>query len=1094
MKKSILILFFVLSNLIFSESIAQDIKFSRVNAENGLSANSVFAIEQDQKGFLWFGTEVGLNKYDGKKITIYQNNIKDSNSLSDNLVRTLFSDKNGVLWIGTDGGGLNFYDPVKNNFKKFIWSKNSKNCLSNNTVRSIVQDLDGLLWIGTDNGLNSFNSKTGQFVNYINDPENINSIPNHQIYTLFVDKKGIIWIGTSKSGLISFDKKKNKFESYSELSSKIGKNDKEYSKIKSIYEDSKNNLWIGTEGGLCQLDRSTDKFLFFSDQINCPEFLKKASVFSVMEESKGEIWISTKTYGLIIFNPKKNSFRNLVNEVANKNSISANDLYCVFEDKAKSLWVATVTHGLSVFHRTSGQFGINLVEPDNPYGIQSPSMCFLEDGKGLLFLGSYGSGIYVKDLLTNELVNYNSEKNKLSNNILSLFDDNKGNVWIGSWGKGFNFFDKKTKAFSKPFNSENSSLTNDNVTCMHPKGNSQVWIGTLNGLNLFDLNTRKIVKTVTQADGLSAKGIYCLYQDKDSLLWIGTRGGGLNSLNLNSGKIITYQKSETENSISNDKVTSIHEDLKGNLWIGTYQGLNKFNKKTKKFTYYFEKDGLSHDKIFGIIQDNNENLWISTHKGLSKLNTRIQSENEKAFINYYSIDGLQSNEFNQCAYHKGKSGKFYFGGINGFNSFFPDKIIENLHKPPIVITSFSKFRKEVVLDTAITCKKFLELSHRDNFIEFEFAALDYLLPEKNLYSFKMEGQDENWTTPSYRNYASYTNLSGGDYVFRVRGSNNDGVWNNEGTSILIRVNPPFYKTAWFIILIVLLTICIIAFYIKYRTDKIENEKKILEEKVQERTIELAEKNKDITSSIHYAQRIQNAILPDLEYFNNSFPDSFILYKPKDIVSGDFYWFSEIKGKKIFAVVDCTGHGVPGAFMSMIGHNLLNQIVIEKGIIDSDQILNELNNGVQKSLKQDVENSRTTDGMDVVLCVYDESENTICFSGAYRPLYILNNQQLRIIDPNKFPIGGNQFDEKRVFSSSKIDISSGDAFYLFSDGYADQFGGESGKKFMTKRFQNVLREINHLPMPQQSIILEKTISEWMGNEPQVDDILIVGVKF
>ena len=397
------------------------------------------------------------------------------------------------------------------------------------------------------------------------------------------------------------------------------------------------------------------------------------------------------------------------------------------------------------------------------------------------------------------------------------------------------------------------------------------------------------------------------------------------------------------------------------------------------------------------------------------------------------------------------------------------------------------------LDTVITNKNYIELSWLQDAFSIGFVGLDYQLSNKIKYTYVLEGLTTEWSIPSTKRYADYTELSGGDYVFKVKVANNNGVWNDEAAVLYIHIEPPFWETLWFKILMIVLTIIGVIAFVRYRTHSIKKENELLEAKVVERTLELAEKNRDITSSIQYAKRIQEAMLPSEQQILKYFPESFILYLPKDIVSGDFYWFGEKNGKKIIAAVDCTGHGVPGAFMSMIGHNLFSQIVMEKGINDASEILNELNKGVQKALKQggDV-NTETNDGMDVALCSIQGNE--LEYAGAYRPLIVIRKGEVIKVDGNKFPIGGTQLNEERVFTKKKLAMQSGDIVYLFSDGYADQFGGTRGKKFMLKRFHQLLSEIQGQKMKEQEEILIAKILEWKGSHDQVDDILVIGIRF
>lgn len=1079
------LLFF--ASVVFSYSLkAQELRFTHINSDNGLSMSVVNTIHQDKKGFIWMGTEDGLNRYDGRIIIVFKNKPGDSLTISDNWITSIVSDDNNNLWIGTKGGGLNLYDYRKNYFKSFTHADSLSNSVTSDWITTLLLDNDRI-WVGTDNGLNLFDIKKQTF-KYI--PIG-NKVEERNILSLYKDKSGIIWIGTF-NGFFAFNPKSNKAKLYKDVDA-FGEPKVKFSeRVYAFLEDNENNFWIGTDAALIKFDRKFNTFKYYklNNELNNNDRIR-----AIIQDTYGWIWVSTLGAGVNIYDKKSDSFKSFKNQANNNSSISNNNIRCIIEDKAGSVWIGTNGGGANIYHRSNNQFYFFKKESDNPNGLRHFPMALLEDSRGNLWIGTYEGGVVKKDVETNTYQYFPREINKNHYSFLSLYETTDGKIWMGSWGGGLNYFDPLTQSFSNPIiaGTKETELLDNNILCLLQTDDTTLWAGTLKGLNKINLNDLKI-KKYTTFEGLSSNAVFCLYYDKaTNKLWIGLNNGGINCLNLsdNSIKQFKKQKNNSSNSISNNTVTCIYDDGVGNLWIGTRGGLNKFDKKTEKFEHYFEKDGLPNEYIYGILGDKNGNLWISTNNGLSKFNPNLK---ENAFRNYFEIDGIQANEFNQGAFHKGKSGKLYFGGVNGYNAFYPEEIKNNTHVPPIVITSFVKAGKEAVLDTIISEKKYLELSYKDYFFEFEFVALDFVSPSKNMYSYKLEGFDLDWSQPSTRNYASYTNIGGGDYIFRVKGSNNDGVWNEEGVAIHIKIIPPFYKTNTFIIASILIGILSIILFFRYRTNRIREEKRILELKVQERTLELAQKNKDITSSIEYAKRIQEAILPQQEVIFKNFPRSFILYKPKDIVSGDFYWFALKNNKKIIAAVDCTGHGVPGAFMSMIGHNLLNQIVIENGITSAAEILNQLNLGVQQALKQN-QNSETRDGMDVCLCIFDDEKMKLEFAGAYRPLYIINkNKKLQIIEGNKFPIGGNQISGERTYNSHILEIKNGDTFYMFSDGYADQFGGEKGKKFMLKRFQQLLIDIYDYSLKDQGEILDNKIEQWKNGTEQVDDILVIGIRY
>lgn len=1074
---------------------AQEFKFKHIGKEKGLSQSRINAILQDQDGFLWFGTDDGLNKYNGQQISVFKNDSRNEKSISDNWINCLWQDPSGVLWIGTLEGGLNRYDKYSRTFTTYNFDPYNEKTLSSNTVQCIVGNDKNSFWVGTDNGLNLFDISTGQVKRFMDEMVNPNNpksvIKNDNIRCLFKDSEGVLWIGTYKSGLLSYDTKKNEFQDRNEILPNGNFKHLNTNRIRAIYETSEGVLWIGYDGGfLAKLDRKTGIYTHYVNSENDLKSLSSNRITSIIEDHNGQLWIATSD-GINLYDPVNDNFRVVKSVDKNPFSLKDNFIRVLFEDKANSVWIGTDAYGVSVFHRSIGKFQHISNESYDVSGLKNNTIfCFEEDNNNNIWIGTIGDGLAFFDREKNTFTHYKRDKNYTHDNILCLQKVNN-KLWFGTWGGGLNYYDFDKNIFHNTSISTGatSNLSNDNVIDIEVDEKGNLWLATLRGLNYYNVENKSIQSYLT-GDGLPHNTLYCLYYQNSENLWIGTNGGGLLRFNTKTKKFDQWLKGG-KNTLSNNTVHCITPDGKGNIWLGTKNGLSKFIIAENKFENYTESDGLTNNFIVGILIDKAGVLWISTYNGLSKFNPNMNesSINRK----YFAIDGLQGDEFNQNAFFKTKSGEFFFGGIGGFNHFYPESIVDNPYVPPVVLTSFKIAGKDVDLDSSILFKRFIELSYRKNFFAFEFASLDYILPEKVLYSYQMQGLSQEWSVPSNRPYASFTDLQGGDYVFKVKATNSDGVWNESGTAIHIRIIPPFYKTKLFYSLCLFLTILLVFVIIRVRVSAIKKEKRRLEEMVEQRTKELAEKNKDITASIEYAKRIQEAILPDKSVIFEHLPNSFILYRPKDIVSGDFYWYARVDNKDIIAVVDCTGHGVPGAFMSMIGHNLLNQIIVENKILDPGKVLELLRTGVRSVLKQESGAKESSDGMDISLCVFDQKNNEIKYAGAFRPLIIIKNNSLEKIEGTKSPIGGAKLEIIEDYQTHTRQLKSGDSFYMYTDGYVDQFGGDFGKKFMGKTLHRLLLEIQDKSMTEQNFLLLESFERWMGSLEQVDDVLVIGVK-
>jgi ligand-binding sensor domain-containing protein/signal transduction histidine kinase len=831
------------------------IEFEHISLEQGLSQTFVSSIIQDRQGFLWFGTTEGLNQYDGYVFTIYKYHPHDPGSLPSNFVTAVYEDRAGTLWAGTLSGGLNQFDRGKKTFTNYRHNPNDPHSLSGNAVTAICEDRSGALWIGTVNaGLNKLvfaqnageDRKKATFVRYQHDPSDSNSISHDRVTSIYEDHSGTLWIGTDGGGLNrlvhsanaagenkGWDQGRDVFVRYLHnpaLPQSLSSN-----RVGAIGEDRSGTLWIGTySGGLNQFDRSTNTFRRFEHLPQDPNSLRSNSVTCVYGDKAGTLWIGTDGAGLFALNPETNEVRHYRHDPANPFSLSSNFIWRIYEDRSGMLWIGTASAGLNKFAGMRKNFR----HYSDPHAAQNAAynviFSIYQDRRGILWVGS-AMGVDRFDRQTSSHTRYQHDPknpNSLSHNGVHAFQEDidssgsfTGKLWIGT-RDGLDLLDEAANRFRHYRHDPNDpqSLSGDFVTAIYLDESNCLWIGTEKGLNKLE-RERGIFMRYPRGTGVAERlresSVLAILEDRANRLWIGT-GSGLIMLDHNREKFSYYAHDESNpNSLSHPYVFSLYEDAANGLWIGTYGGgLNKLDLPVKnlttsskpvfapgramaannagvaheleaKFAHFTEEDGLANNTVYGILGDDKGHLWLSTNRGLSKFNPAAG-----AFKNYDVADGLQSYEFNSGAYYKSKKGEMFFGGINGFNSFFPDSIKDNPYIPPVVLTAFKKFDRIVPLDREISEVERLDLSYRENF-SFEFVALDYTNPLKNQYAYQLEGFDRDWVYSGARRYASYTNLDPGNYVFRVKGSNSDGVWNEEGAALEITIHPPFWRTWWF---------------------------------------------------------------------------------------------------------------------------------------------------------------------------------------------------------------------------------------------------------------------------------------------------------
>ncbi len=779
-------------------------------------------------------------------------------------------------------------------------------------------------------------------------------------------------------------------------------------------------------------------------------------------------------------------YKDLSYKVFNKdNGLAGTDISSILCDYEGGIWVSCFGNG--VYKLTNEALSVYTKQ----HGLQENRViAFCEKDKGFLISTTNGLN-YFSD---NTIKPVSIPKALQGSLITSLFYENK-TLYAGTENQGLYILNETSEnnfTGTKVINSLDSVELKTIITCIQKdKNTNTIWL-SLYGTGIVKLQNNESKLYSKENNLLPTNDILCIYLEKNNL-WIGTIGEGVMKLKTTDNVMTRFGKGE---GFTSSSVFSINQ-LNSNIVIGSIdEGLFIYNQT--KFINLNKKNGLLSNSINAIQTTKDNALWIGTDLGINKiiLNTDLSLNSIKA---YTDEDGLKSAAIEQNASLE-QNGFLYFGTSEGLVSYNAKEDIISNEKPKLIISDI--LLKYARIDSSkIIYKSISKLdlpidpvfTYRQNDITFKFKALSTL---SSNYQFLLEGYDKDWSPVQTNNEAVFTNLSPGKYVFKLKTINKYNI-ESDIIEYAFEITPPFYMRWWFFTSSLILIIASIFFFIKYRTQKLIKEKEILEAKVTERTTELKYANSNLNSaieeikdSINYAERIQSSILPTVTIIKEQLPNSFILFKPRDVVSGDFYWFNQIDGKLFFACVDCTGHGVPGAFMSMIGNSLLNEIVLTKKITSPSAILSSLNKSIFKVLKQNTSESR--DGMDMALCMIDPKTNTLTYAGANRELLLIRNAELIEYKPTKSAIGGFT-DSETVFVETTIDVKTNDLFYMTTDGYADQFGGEKGKKLMTKTFKEFLLKIQHLPMPQQQEQLNKKITDWMGAHAQVDDILVIGIK-
>jgi ligand-binding sensor domain-containing protein/serine phosphatase RsbU (regulator of sigma subunit) len=1051
-RKEIILLFLL---TLAGQISSQDYNFRSFSSQEGLAQSYVYSILQDARGYLWIGTGDGITRYDGFAFK----NFTTADSLADNFINCGISDGKG-LWLGHMNGRLSYY-----NGKEFMAVDIPQSTMS--PVTCFARGNDDRIWAGTyADGLVELNRESGGVRHYgFKDQMAVVSFA-------FINTVEML-VGTTAGLFYCRLGESNEVEIIRAVS------DIPESKITGIQKmRNGSGFYIASENdGIFRLYLEGNKIRISG--IDAGKGSNLTGIQGILEDSRSDLWVSTFGSGLIKFDLTLQGELLKVSYFNSGSGFASDNVKTLFEDREGNLWSGNYGEGITQI--TPKTFSV--ITFDKPvYGNHIFSMYFNRQYK---WIGT-GNGLVKMSQLTGEVVRFYSKDSGLpKDTVTSIFSINDQEIWIGTERNGLFRMDLLNERIQKyPMG---SGTLENSITCITGKGD-QVWIGTKKGLCRLNYTTGSMNWYTISRGGLPHNVINGLFIDRSGKLWVSTRSN-----------ILSYIQDEKVHKIPVNSVSGIlvlgpiTQDEKSRIWAGS-NGSGVFMIGSDSIRNFMVKEGLLSNYCYSMICDSSNTLWVGHKDGLS----RITGD--------FSVKPIQNitgetvrYQFNPGAAIKDPWERIWLGSDKGLVSYDPS--FEYTRFPPPVL-GFTSIK---INDKERDIRDKLVLPPGDYKIQIGYLGISLKEPALVKYQYKLDGYDD-WSEITGSTSVTYNHLPEGAYTFILNASSGDGAVSENPLTMVIIINKPFWKKWWFYIVVVLSLVLLVFSYIKRREYRFRIEKEILEQKVLERTIEIQKqkdeiqlqrdqidkKNNDITSSIMYARQIQNAVLPPQELIDKLLPDSFILNRPKDIVSGDFFWLAEKGGKIVFTVADCTGHGVPGAFMSLLGITLLNEIVNVEGIIRSDAIVTRLREMVIQSLRQSRKDVTTSDGIDITLCVLEKDRNVIQYTGGMNDLVYIRNGVLEVVKADHLSVSV-VYENSPPFTMKEIDFKKDDVFYLFSDGYQDQFGGDRNKKYLNHRFYQSLLEIYELPMARQKEILEQRLNEWMKDCIQTDDITVMGIR-
>ena len=1062
--------------------------FRTMNKLQGLISNKINCMLEDRNGNIWLGMDGGVCRYDGQQFFLYT----ESEGLSNNTVTCLAEDKNGYLWVGTRGGGVCRFDG------SHISRYSRQEGFISQSVSAMLPDQKGNIWFGSDQGLCVFNGI--EFISY----GLTEGLPSEVVFALCEDSNGSLWIGTQEGGVCKFDGKS--FSSFPDVY-QAGEGN-----VVSLMRSRDGRIWIGTDdAGLICLDGKR----YF--EVNALHGLKGSAVNAVLQDRDGIIWIGTNE-GLNSFDGKK------ITNYTEKEGLGSTFISSILQNRSGDLWFGTRESGVNRF------LGRRFTHYTEIEGLSSNSIrSITRDRQGNLWFGTLENGVCRYN--GSSFDRFSIENGFPNMEVLCSMQDAGGKYWFGTRDGVTSYDGNNFTRFSLKRD------VDDRITVLSilQDKSGAIWLGTV-GAGLCRFDSRKNITFFKDQENLGESDVKCISMDQAGNIWMGSRDG----LRKFDGKKIMRVSG-----LSNQNVSALYHDRSGILWIGTEGGIHRYDGKY--FTHFGEKQGLISNQVLSILEDRRGYLWFGTRFGLSRSRNPKMTATPKSaesfsqtgwFKNYSYEDGFLGIGCNASAISEGPDGTIWVGTSDRLTAVHPSGLAEDTIPPTMELNEISLFH-EYVNWTAFAQNKdtslrlgndeeiskltfsslspwhripdSLVLNHDINYLNFHFSGISTSQPGKITYRYKMEGFDDNWILAESRSEAPYNNLPPNTYKFRVQACNDDGYCSKE-LVYSFEIRPPWYQTIWAYSGFFLCFLAGSVIFINQRERRLVRQKRQLEENIQEATKvirtqkeevirqkDLVEeqkkivetKHRQLSDSIKYAERIQRSFLASGEVLSENLREHFIFFLPKDVVSGDFYWAGKLNNGE-FAVLcaDSTGHGVPGAIMS-----LLIILSVEKTIETQNEpgeILNQTRRMIIDRLEKDLKDENSRDGMDCSFMAFHPGGKKVRFAGAHNPLWIIRDNELIEYKADRMTVGRHERDAA-PFTQHEIAIQKGDMLYSFSDGMPDQFGGPSDRKFGNARLKELLLSVANLPADNQREKIRQTFLDWKGDKEQIDDVIVMGIR-